>query len=93
MSAEQNEIRQLLEAFDRPEASFRAVATREQASRWIPSTANEREALATLTAEENRESLRAWYASATSLNPHANLLRQVLEDAIGETLPLGNDCE
>jgi hypothetical protein len=88
MNPEEDHILRLMEVFDRVDSSFRQVETFGQAGRWLPITDVERNAFAALVAPENRGALKTWYSSGSSLNPHADLFRRVLERAIGEDLPL-----
>jgi len=90
MNFEQEQIRKLMEVFDRIDSSLRRIETLEQAKQWLPNKNDEKSAFDALTSEENRMSLKAWYAGAHALNPRADLFRQILERAINEKLPLGN---
>lgn len=90
MNTDTHRITELMAAFGGMDSSFRQVETAEEAGRWIPTTESEKLAFEALTAIQNRCALKAWYAAISSLNPHALLFHQILEQTIGERLPLGN---
>ncbi len=79
----------LLSAFDKPQSSFFVCYYRGDLSRWFPETEEEKSAFVELTAPENREALKGWYARCPSINPGAEALRRILEKAIGEQLLIG----
>jgi hypothetical protein len=88
MSIQEDKIMNLMDSFDGIKSSLHQVRTIEDVQRWSPATESESRAFAELTLPENRTALREWYASATAVNPHAELFRQILARAIAEELPL-----
>lgn len=59
-----------------------------RSANWRPQSSEGREIFEQLTAQENRQALRDWYAQFedTELNESARLLKESLEAATGEEL-------
>jgi hypothetical protein len=89
MALNREQVMWLMSAFDKPQSSFFLSHYRGDVSSWEPTTDEEKQALAELTAPENRESLREWYAQAPSINEGAKVFHDILEKIIGEKLPIG----
>jgi hypothetical protein len=79
----------LLSAFDKQQSSFFIAYYRGDPSTWLPEGDEEKSSFAELTAPENRESLKQWYARREAINPGAEAFRRILERAVGEPLPVG----
>lgn len=77
-----------MEVFDRIDSSIRQINSPQQALEWRPKTKLEQEAITRLTAVENRSALKIWYGQFPTINPTAEIFRQILERFIGEELPL-----
>jgi hypothetical protein len=88
MALSRNEIIWLLSAFDKPAASFFECYYRGDLSAWKPTTREEIQAFAQLTAPENRQAVKEWYSKSSAINPGAEAFRAILERAVGEKLPL-----
>jgi hypothetical protein len=84
-----DKIMWLLSAFDKPTSSFLECYYRGDLSTWQPGTEEESRAFGQLTAPENREALKKWYARCPSINLGAEAFHRILEKAIGERLPIG----
>ena len=89
MPSTHDRIMWLFSAFEKPTSSFLECFYRGDLSTWRPGTEEERRAFDQLTAPENRQALKAWYARYPSINPGAEALHRILEKAIGERLPIG----
>ena len=88
MPSGDDKIMWLLSTFDDPRSSFFTCYYRGNLSSWKPETENERLAFSELIAPINRDLLKAWYSRLPAINPAAEALRQVLQKAINEELPL-----
>ena len=84
-----DKIMWLLSAFDKPQSSFFTCYYRGSMTSWRPETEEERQAFVELIAPENREQLKMWYSRLSSINDMADVFRHVLEQEIGEALPIG----
>jgi hypothetical protein len=79
-----------MDIFGRSDSSIRQIKSSEQAQAWRPETEIEQEAFSLLTSKENRVELKKWYLQISTINPLAEMFRQILERAINEKLPLGS---
>jgi len=85
-------ILELMKAFDGMDSSLRKCGVVSAGiSGWRPVGEKEEAAFESLIALENRKALKNWYSVASSINPTANAFRKILEQAIGEELPLGKN--
>ena len=89
MDSPLRQIRFLMEIFGRRDSTLRQIETDEQALAWTPATGKEYDAFMSLISINNRTALKRGYASTTSINPHADRFRRILEHATGDSLPTG----
>ena len=76
------------EYFRQPEISYFNCYYRGDLTRWQAETEDEKRAFAELTDLKNRVALKNWYLKLSSINPGAEVFRQILQRAINEELPL-----
>jgi hypothetical protein len=88
MNPEANEIIKLMAVFDTSNSSIREIDPTDRSFAWQPRGDKENAAFNSLTNQDNRQALKAWYASMTSINPLADAFRKILEQAINDDLPL-----
>jgi hypothetical protein len=81
----------LMAVFDRHDSSLKLGAHAVINESWVPVGELEENTYAALISETNRAALKGWYANLTTINRNAEEFRRILEQRIGEELPLGRN--